>query len=244
MSDQLRSYDQFHVREMDEESGVVTAVISTGNVARDGAIIETSGWELDNYLRNPAVLLQHNDFGLPIGRTTEIHVDGDQLVATAQIDTEDERGAELLSKIRRGFIWSTSVRWNPFETEWREVRGEDSEEPPVKTLVFLRQELLEWSFVTVPADPGATIVRADTGERYAPVYTTREQAPPAPEPEPKPEPTVEPESRRYEAQVGVAIASLLERRQKRPALIRNAVVTALAAKMGLTEERMEKRLNG
>jgi hypothetical protein len=81
-----------------------------------------------------------------------------ELVARAEFDMEDPLGAIAFRKISNGFVNSTSVRWLPKKTEVRtEGEGDDKRD----ILVFLEQELLEWSFVTIPADPSAMIVRAD-----------------------------------------------------------------------------------
>ena len=152
--DRLRSFG--HLRDADLETGRVTAIISTGDVARDDAIIEPGGWDFTNYDRNPVVLFMHNDESLPVARTVEKVATQTELIATAEFDMEDPEAVRLLGKIRRGFVNATSVRWEPKRWEYRKMGDAQRE-----VLVFLEQELLEWSFVTVPADPKALIVRND-----------------------------------------------------------------------------------
>ncbi len=146
----------------------VSSVISTGNVARDDAIILPDGWDFRNYDANPAVLWNHGRDGrLPIGRTTERHFDGPSLMATALMDEKDSFAMEIHGKVQRGFLSATSVRWHPLEYEWRkrkDAAGFDprhEEEGEQEVLVFIRQELLEWSLVQVGADPGAIVGRGD-----------------------------------------------------------------------------------
>ncbi len=157
--DRLESFG--HLREVDSEAHRVTAVISTGDVARDGAIIDPAGWDFSNYDRNPVVLWMHNDGAMPFARTTERMATDKELIARAEFDMEDPLGATAFRKISNGYVNATSVRWLPKRTEMRK-RDEDGEDDD-KILVFVEQELLEWSFVTIPADPGATILRADGG---------------------------------------------------------------------------------
>lgn len=160
----LRSTLQSHIRQeqSDFDNGVVAQVISTGDLARDGAIIEPSGWVLDNYRRNPVVLYGHGDGGgefLPIARAREVAVEGSELVSVNEFDLGDPFAREVLRKIRSGFLHSTSVRWRPLEpprVERRQVDGKDAE-----VVVFRRNDLLEQSYVAVPADPGAVIKRDD-----------------------------------------------------------------------------------
>lgn len=157
--DRLESFGL--LREVDTEAGTVTAVISTGNIARDGAIIDPKGWDFSNYNNNPVVLWMHDDTSMPFARTIEgPRADGDELVAKAQFDMDDPQAVEALRKISKGYINATSVRWIPHASEMRKVRhGDGDGEEPV--LVFTESELLEWSFVAIPADPGAVIVRSD-----------------------------------------------------------------------------------
>jgi len=144
------------VRGIDSAQRRVQAVISTADVARDGAIIEPRGWRFEAYDRNPVVLWNHDTAQLPIARA----VPGERVVTDREvIDTHEfarHPQADLVWElVAGGFVHATSVRWLPGETEMRTVDGR-----PV--LVFTRgHELLEVSYVTVPADPGALVVRAD-----------------------------------------------------------------------------------
>lgn len=160
--DRLESFG--HLREVDTDKSRVTAVISTGDVARDGAIIDPEGWDFSNYDRNPVVLWMHDDTSMPFARTVERMATNKELIARAEFDMEDPMGAMMFRKIANGYVNATSVRWLPKKTEWRaKAPAEDSEDKDKeeKILWFLEQELLEWSFVTIPADPAALILRAD-----------------------------------------------------------------------------------
>lgn len=161
----IRSFSVTEFRAATAE-GAITAVISTGDVARDGAMIEATGWRLENYRRNPVVLYAHDDssnasaaglaVGMPIARTTDVHVEGGALVATAQFDMQDEFATKVFRKIRKGFINAVSVRWLPLAFERRKITADGAER---NVLVFTRQEFLEWSVVPIPADPNALVAR-------------------------------------------------------------------------------------
>lgn len=152
--------------------GVVPAIISTGAIARDRARIEQAGWDFTNFRRNPVVLFAHDDaaggmFGggsraLPIARSSNEIIDGDRTTAVATFDLADDFAREVLGKIERGLINATSVRWLPLKT--RVDKERDAEGKDINVLVFERQELLEWSFVPIPADAGAAVIRADGGD--------------------------------------------------------------------------------
>lgn len=249
----LESFGQ--LRNVDSESRTVTSVISTGDIARDGAIIDPKGWEFDNYDRNPVVLWQHDDNAMPFARTVERIATEKELVAKAEFDLEDPVGASVFRKIQNGYINATSVRWLPKETEVRKV-GEGKDKRDV--LVFLRQELLEWSFVTVPADPMALIVRADgevlSLEDYLPPgYGYRATPLWGPEAMRNAIPTIQiphcqlipdenevaenTELRRLEGRV----VSHLARRLARPST-RDLIVAGLAKATGKTEERIRQNM--
>ena len=142
------------------------AIISTGDIARDHARIEQAGWDFTNFRKNPVVLFAHDDAGmfggaraLPIARSSDELVEGDRTTAVAHFDMADDFAREVLGKIDRGFLSTTSVRWMPIKT--RVDKSRDADGKDISILVFERQELLEWSFVPLPADPGATVVRED-----------------------------------------------------------------------------------
>lgn len=157
MRESLRSYG--YLRGVDEKAMTVEAVISTGNIARDQMIIDPEGWDFTNYRRNPVVLWGHDDLSAPVARTVgEIKRTTTELIATAEFDREDPEAVRIFGKVKRGYVNATSVRWLPKRTEIRAIATEQGDRD---TLVFIEQELLEWSFVPIPADPGAMILRAD-----------------------------------------------------------------------------------
>lgn len=181
MRNRIRSYVQQAIRAQapedgegtDFEAGRVAAVISSGDVARDQAIIEPKGWDFRNFMRNPVVLYMHDDgfsnfgagnaSGMPIGRSSKPTVDDEGLTsAIASFDMEDDVAVRVLGKIQRGFINATSVRWIPLEHRIeKRKRADGAGEQSV--IVFTRSEMIEWSFVVVPADPAAVILRSEGG---------------------------------------------------------------------------------
>lgn len=169
MSDRYQSYG--YVREIDADKRRVTTVVSTGNIARDGMIIEQGGWKLDNYNRNPVILWAHNDKELPIGRAVSTVLVNGELVQTHEF-ANHPRAEEVWQAIRGGFVSATSVRWLGLDAGWEKRDTKD-------VFVFRSQELLETSYVPIPSDPGALIMRADGG-----VF-----APPEPVPEPPAQPS-------------------------------------------------------
>ena len=66
-------------RGVHEAERVVDAVISTPAQDRDGDIVEVSGWEMENFLKNPVVLWMHR-YDAPVGRCLGIRREGDAIV--------------------------------------------------------------------------------------------------------------------------------------------------------------------
>jgi hypothetical protein len=147
-----------HVRRVDSDTRTVEVVVSTNAVARDGAIIDPRGWNFTNYDRNPVVLWAHDDASLPIARaipSRRVVTDTDLLEVH---EFADHPMADMVFRaVTGGFVNATSVRWIPGQTE---VRVSESR----SVLVFTTgHELLESSYVPLPADPGALVMRADGG---------------------------------------------------------------------------------
>lgn len=231
--DRLESYG--YLRDAEAETGRVTAIISTGDIARDGAIIDPAGWDFSNYDRNPVVLWMHDAGAVPFARTIERFAGEKELVAKAQFDLEDPRGAEMFRKVTNGYVNATSVRWLPRQTEIRKI-GEGKEKRDV--LVFTEQELLEWSFVTIPSDPKALIMREDGG-----ALDLRQWLTPDPDPEPRPVVNHARAIAVLEDEAVRHIEMFIERRLARPN-VDDIITRALARVTGKTEERIRREMAG
>lgn len=76
----------------------------------------TSGVNLDEFRKNPVMLLNHNDYSLPIGRWENIRIVGGKILADAVFDEKDERAAEVMRKVDNDFIRMASIgAWPPEE---------------------------------------------------------------------------------------------------------------------------------
>jgi len=146
---------------IDPGSRLVGFTISTGCIDRERDTISVDGWKLDNYLRNPTVLWGHDASRLPIGRAVDVRQDGDRLRATVEfIPPETPEGGKFAEAVFqlacRGFISATSVGFRPLKWSFTDdpERGSDDWFPGID---FSEQELLEFSVVTVPANPEALI---------------------------------------------------------------------------------------
>ena len=127
--------------------------IMTGAAARDGDVVDPEGMDVANYLRNPVVMWAHDyagrtpAAGLPIGRTLRLDRSASGIDAEFEFLPDDEFARRVENAWDRGFLRAASIGWESLEAEplgrGRGVRHR-------------RTELLEWSLVPVPADPGAS----------------------------------------------------------------------------------------
>jgi hypothetical protein len=137
-----------------DDNGTFDVIISTEDTDRSGEIVKQNGWELTNYKNNPIVLWGHDYYSLPIGVCTETYL------------TEKD-GVPALGA--RGVFLSAEI--NPFAQQVRKLyefgigKGEgvgcttsvgfipkEFDENARNTIT--KAELLEFSFVPIPANQG------------------------------------------------------------------------------------------
>jgi len=139
---------------------VLRFVISTPNVDRENDTVAVDGWDLVPYRRNPVVLWAHEQCHLPIGKALDVDIEDGMLKANVQFVDADvphvgDKAEAILRLCKDGFLSATSVGFRPLEYDIATSRDDgESWYPPMN---FLRQELLEFSIVTVPANAEALI---------------------------------------------------------------------------------------
>lgn len=136
----------------------VGVIAGTSRVARDGHIVEMAGMELADYRRNPIVLWQH-DPNTPIGVCQAIETVGDLLSARIEFAPAgiSQAADHACSLIKAGVVKGVSIGFNPIE-----AKPIDPSRPRDGAHVT-RAELLEISFVSIPADTGAGVVARSIG---------------------------------------------------------------------------------
>ena len=136
--------------------------ISSAAVDRAQDVVDQSGWDLSGYRRNPVVLLQHNSWDFPIGKCVDIGLEGGDLRATVEFVPADmpsglgELAETTLRLCKEGFLSATSVGFRPIDWDVTSdpARGADDWLPGFD---FRKQDLTEFSIVTVPCNPDAVI---------------------------------------------------------------------------------------
>lgn len=91
-------------------------VISNSRLNSYGFRVLTAGIDISQYQRNPILLWMHNrsyrdsrDTVLPIGRVSDLHVDGDNLVGTLVFDGVDEFSRSIKAKWDAGTLKMVSA---------------------------------------------------------------------------------------------------------------------------------------
>lgn len=127
----------------------VRVVASTASEDRHGDTVRQEGIDLSRFRVNPVVLFNH-DHNVPIAMAKEIGVKNGRLEALVEFPPEgtSEKGDEVLRLVKAGIINATSVG---FITKRHEARDDGG-------LDFIESELLEFSFVSVPANADALVI--------------------------------------------------------------------------------------
>ena len=135
---------------------IITAAV--GSEDRKGDLIDSSGWELDHFRRNPVFLWAHDRSLPPIGRANRVWIEGVALRADVEFAPTPfaEEVAELYAK---GFMRGVSVGFIPLETELRRASNGR------RGYWYKHQELLEISAVPVPMHARA-LARSSADDTY------------------------------------------------------------------------------
>lgn len=129
-------------------------VLSDATVDRYGDVIEPDGWDLRQFKRNPIALFSHQG-GFPIGAWEGLRVEGGKLLGKLQLAAKgtSERIDELIGLVEQGILRAVSVGFVPKAKEPLDKRGTR----------YTKQELVEVSLVSVPANPAAVAVARSLG---------------------------------------------------------------------------------
>jgi len=138
----------------------VEVILSTGAVARDGHILVPQGCDLAGYRKNPIILYQHMPQA-PVGTASAITVWPDRITAKITFAPlgVSATADEVRGLVKSGVVRSLSVGFDPKDGEPLDPKR------PRDGQRFTEWELLECSFVSLPADTGAVVTaRAYRGQ--------------------------------------------------------------------------------
>lgn len=142
-------------------------------VDRMGDIIRVDGWDFQNFRANPVFMPWHEYRDVPIGQALDVYVDSVKAKATDKaghkpkkprkrvrfviLFDDDEFSERIFQKYRGGVMRATSVGFRPTQIK----RPDDDEREELGMgpfgVIYEKQELLELSAVSVPANPSALL---------------------------------------------------------------------------------------
>lgn len=155
---------------IDEASMTADFVIVTRSksINRNGHMVQIApddsgrGLVLDNFERNPIVLWNHGqDAGVfPIARSSVPKLSKSKATATATFSQSNPDAMAIFALIAEGILNTASVSFLPMRARLAKQRPEKLGDDEVSfrgpmVFDFIDNDLLEWSIVDVPADPGA-----------------------------------------------------------------------------------------
>jgi len=134
--------------------------LSTFDLDRFGERIDPAGWDFKAYMKNPIVEWAHQYTIPAIGKIETLAVDENGLHGVVIFNSKDydQFGWSIGERVKNGVIRAGSVGFRVMEIEI--PSKEDSKDGT--TLIFRKQELLEFSICNVPANPFALAKNIET----------------------------------------------------------------------------------
>ena len=141
--------------DVDKDERTVVAIISTDAIDRDSEVLLPSGVQLDNFIKNPVIPWSHFSGEPPIAKALWIKKNSKRILAKIKFAATD-RAEEVWQLFKQGFLNAFSVGFMPLKGH-RPTPEEIKKNPLLANAnyIFDEWELLEFSPVTVPANPEA-----------------------------------------------------------------------------------------
>jgi ribosomal protein S17E len=138
-------------------------VLHDDSVNTYGFRMLTEGADLTEFKKNPVMLLQHNDWKMPIGRWENIRKEGNKILGDPVFDENDPDGKMAKQKVDEDFLRMASIgAWPPDEI---------SEAPELKLPGQTGPTVVKWtpreaSIVTIGGNHNALVFYdRDTGDK-------------------------------------------------------------------------------
>lgn len=155
-----------------KDSRLVEFIITDESIDRMSDSIKIDGWEVEDFLNNPVVLWAHSHSDQPVGKAVSLDVDRKQkqIRSITEFTPRDVNpfGYMTYRMYAERFLHAVSVGFHPKEYVWV-TESTDAERARRGGIDFLKQSLLEYSAVPVPANPNALAVARSAGIDTAPL---------------------------------------------------------------------------
>lgn len=145
------------------ENRQVEFVISSEAIDSYNTVFKMDGWDLNQYARNPIVCYQHksnSDDPDNIIGTSTVRIEGDELIGTVTFEDADTnpKAEKIFRKVQSGTLKMASIGANVLKARF----GDEDKGEQKDVLYFTKQRLMEWSIVSIGANPGAHKRNAET----------------------------------------------------------------------------------
>jgi hypothetical protein len=130
----------------------IEIIASSTTYDRHGQIVNVEGISIDNFVQNPVMMFGHGwsdrfaDF--PVATFENVRIEGGKLIGTPKFIEGDEDSQKVKNAVEKGALRAVSIGFIPEEIEGN---------------MITKSELLEVSFVAVPANPEALITLKSLG---------------------------------------------------------------------------------
>lgn len=140
----------------------VHCVVNTPALDRYGTVIVPAGCDFQEYKSVPVVLCNHSSWSLPIGKAEDpnrnctVEVSPEAVTARTFFTQSVELAVQVFHLIAERIFRGVSVGFDPdFDAiEW--ILDDEETPPRIVGAIFHRWKMLEYSHVTIPANPECT----------------------------------------------------------------------------------------
>lgn len=156
MTIEKKHFAAVEFKEFDDDDLSFVAYASKETVDRDGELVKSSAWDLEDFRKNPVVMLAHDYSKLPIGKSLWEKMTPDGLKFKPKF-ANTTTGREVYQLYKEGILNAFSVGFIPVEWEDGKKSGSKAHR------VYTKAKLLEVSCVAVPSCPDALVERVAKG---------------------------------------------------------------------------------
>ncbi len=130
-----------------KQGEVVTVIASDESLDRHGEVLPIESWDLSKFKGSPRMLVDHDHrVESIVGKWVNVRIEGKQLMMDAQFHGITELSKAVEQMVNEGYLDTVSVGF---------ISSDPTPENPKHS-----NELIETSWVTVPANPNARLVKA------------------------------------------------------------------------------------
>lgn len=137
----------------DDANTTIEGIITSESMDRDKDIVYRDGVDIKRYLNNPIVLWNH-DHNTPIGKSEKMRKtkleDGTKILKAKTKFAKTQFAQDLYQMVKEGILNAFSIGFIPTEMESRKDDNGHGWN-------IYKSELLEYSLVSVPANPDAIV---------------------------------------------------------------------------------------